>query len=121
VTPHLGSFEELAGATADLLVTNPPQRPRSVWEKLPADARGIGAGGEDGLEKLEIILAHTTAPRVITSISTLTATDLAPLARRHGFRAATVLADEPIAHDPVWRYAGSLDDARVRIWELRRT
>jgi methylase of polypeptide subunit release factors len=121
LTTHLGSFEELSGVTADLLVANPPQRPRAVWEKLPADARGIGAGGEDGLEKLEIILANTTAPRVITSISTLTAPDLAAVARRHGFGDATVLADEPIAHDPVWRYAGSLDDARVRIWELRRT
>jgi hypothetical protein len=68
-----------------------------------------------------VILAHTIAPRVITSISTLTAPDLAPLARRHGFGEVTVLADEPIAHDPVWRYAGSLTDARVRIWELRRT
>ena len=76
-------------------MTNPPQRPRSVWEQLPADARGIGAGGEDGLEKLELILASTRAPRVITSISTLTAPDLAPLARRHGFARATVLADEP--------------------------
>ena len=80
MTPHLGSFDGLADAPADLLVTNPPQRPRAVWEQLPADARGIGAGGEDGLEKLEIILASTRAPRVITSISTLTAPDLGPLA-----------------------------------------
>ncbi len=92
VTPCLGSFEKLAGTPADLLVTNPPQRPRSVWEHLPADARGIGAGGEDGLEKLETILAGTGAPRVITSISTLTAPDLAParapsrLRERHGAR-----------------------------------
>ena len=50
VTTQLESFDGLAGAQADLLVTNPPQRPRSVWEQLPADARGIGAGGEDGLE-----------------------------------------------------------------------
>ena len=105
---------------ADLLVTNPPQRPRSVWEQLPADARGIGAGGEDGLEKLELILASTRAPRVITSISTLTAPDLAPLARRHGFGARRVLADVQGAHDPIWRYAGYLEDARVRVWELRR-
>ena len=120
VTPRLESFEKLADTPADLLVTNPPQRPRSVWEQLPADARGIGAGGEDGLEKLEVILARTCAPRVIASISTLTAPDLAPIAERHGFAMAAVLADEPIAHDPVWRYAGSLADARVRVWELRR-
>jgi SAM-dependent methyltransferase len=120
VTPHLGVFDELAGVPADLLVTNPPQRPRVVWDKLPADARGIGAGGEDGLEKLELILSVTSAPRVITSISTLTAPDLAPLAKRCGFARVVVLADEPIAHDPVWRHAGSLDDARVRVWELRR-
>ncbi len=120
VTPHLGSFELLADDTADLLVTNPPQRPRTVWEHLPADARGIGAGGEDGLEPLATILASTRAPRVITSISTLTAPDLAPLAQRHGFARASVIADEPIAHDPVWRHAGSLADARVRVWELRR-
>ena len=88
----------------------------SVWEQLPADARGIGAGGEDGLEKLEIILASTSAPRVITSISTLTAPDLTPVAKRHGFARATVLADEPIAHDPIWRHAGSLDRrARARL------
>lgn len=120
VTPHLESFDGLAQAQADLLVTNPPQRPRAVWEQLPADARGVGAGGEDGLEKLEIILAATCAPRVITSISTLAAPDLAPLARRHGFTRATVLSDEHVAHDPVWRYAGPLEDARVRVWDLER-
>ena len=121
LSTHLGSFDDLADVPADLLVTNPPQRPRAVWEHLPADARGIGAGGEDGLEKLETILASTTAPRVITSITTLTAPDLTPVAQRHGFARATVLADEPIAHDPIWRHAGSLADARVRVWELRRT
>jgi methylase of polypeptide subunit release factors len=120
VTTRLESFDGLAGAQADLLVTNPPQRPRSVWEQLPADARGIGAGGEDGLEKLATILAATCAPRVITSISTLTAPDLAPLAARCGFARVRVLADEPVAHDPIWRYAGSLADARVRVWELSR-
>ena len=121
VTPHLGSFDCLADVDADLLVTNPPQRPRSVWEQLPADARGIGAGGEDGLEKLELILARTRAPRVITSISTLTAPDLAPLARRHGFERASVLTDVQGAHDPIWRHAGDLEGARIRVWELSRT
>jgi methylase of polypeptide subunit release factors len=121
VTPHLGSFDCLAGVDADLLVTNPPQRPRSVWEQLPADARGVGAGGEDGLEKLELILASTRAPRVITSISSLTAPDLAPVARRHGFERATLLADFQGAHDPIWRYAGRLESARIRVWELNRT
>jgi methylase of polypeptide subunit release factors len=121
LTTRLGSFECLADEPADLLVTNPPQRPRSVWEHQPADARGIGAGGEDGLEKLELILAGTSAPRVITSISTLTAPDLTAVARRHGFARVALLADEPVAHDPIWRHAGSLDDARVRVWELLRT
>jgi methylase of polypeptide subunit release factors len=121
VTPHLESFDHLADANADLLVTNPPQRPRAVWEQLPADARGVGAGGEDGLEKLELILASTRAPRVITSISSLTAPDLAPIARRHGFAQASLLADVQGAHDPIWRYGGSLDDARIRVWDLRRS
>ena len=120
VTPHLGSFDCIADVDADLLVTNPPQRPRSVWERLPADARGVGAGGEDGLEQLELILASTRAPRVITSISSLTAPDLAPIARRHGFEHTSLLADIQGAHDPIWRYAGSLEDARIRVWELRR-
>lgn len=120
VTTRLELFDRLADAPADLLVTNPPQRPRAVWEHLPADARGIGAGGEDGLEPLATILSATCAARVITSISTLTAPDLAPLAARCGFAGARVLADEPVAHDPVWRHAGSLADARVRVWELTR-
>lgn len=120
LTTRLESFAGLADAPADLLVTNPPQRPRSVWEQLPADARGIGAGGEDGLGPLTTILAATCAPRVITSISTLTAPDLAPLAARCGFARVRVLADQPVAHDPVWRHAGSLADARVRVWELTR-
>jgi methylase of polypeptide subunit release factors len=120
VTPHLGTFDCLAGVDADLLVTNPPQRPRAVWEQLPADARGVGAGGEDGLEKLEEILANTRAPRVITSISTLTAPDLAPAARRHGFGQVSLLADVQGAHDPIWRHAGSLEGARIRVWDLRR-
>jgi methylase of polypeptide subunit release factors len=121
VTYHLGSFDRLADEDADLLVTNPPQRPRSVWEQLPADARGIGAGGEDGLEKLALILASTRAPRVITSISTLTAPDLAPIARRYGFEHAEVLADTQGAHDPIWRYAGDVENARILVWDLRRT
>jgi SAM-dependent methyltransferase len=120
VTYELGSFDRLSEAAADLLVTNPPQRPRVVWEQLPADARGIGAGGENGLEKLELILSSTLAPRVITSISTLTAPDLAPLAARHGFGRVELLADVPGAHDPIWRYAGNLGQARVRVWDLRR-
>ena len=58
---------------------------------------------------------------MITSISTLTAPDLAPLARRYGFeQGATLLADVQGAHDPIWRYAGSLEDARIRVWDLRR-
>ncbi|HET6174621.1 MAG TPA: methyltransferase [Gaiellales bacterium] len=120
VTPHLGSFDSLRDVDADLLVTNPPQRPRAVWEQLPADARGVGAGGEDGLEQLELILASTRAPRVIASISTLTAPDLASIARRHGFEKTALLADVQGAHDPIWRYAGSLADARIRVWDLRR-
>ena len=120
VTPRLESFEGLADVNADLLVTNPPQCPRAVWEQLAAEERAAGAGGEDGLEALAAILAATRAARVITSISTLTAPDLAPLAERCGFARAHVLADEPIAHDPVWRHAGSLADARVRVWELER-
>jgi hypothetical protein len=28
---------------------------------------------------------------------------------------------EPVAHDPIWRDAGSLEDARLRIWEPRRS
>ena len=32
---HLGSFDELADVPADLLVTNPPQRPRAVWSTCP--------------------------------------------------------------------------------------
>ena len=57
---------------------------------------------------------------MITSISTLTAPDLAPLARQYGFERATLLADVQGAHDPIWRYAGSLTDARIRVWDLRR-
>ena len=66
------------------------------------------------------IASSKKLPRVITSISTLTAPDLAPLAARCGFAGVRVLADEPVAHDPVWRHAGSLADARVRVWELTR-
>jgi methylase of polypeptide subunit release factors len=121
VTTLLAPWSELARVTADLLVTNPPQCPRAVWEQLPAEARGAGAGGEDGLEALAAILAATAAPRVIASISTLTTTALAPLAGRFGFTRVAVLADEPVAHDAIWRRAGSLAAARVRIWELQRT
>ncbi len=28
---------------------------------------------------------------------------------------------EPVAHDPIWRDAGSLEGARGRIWEPRRS
>jgi methylase of polypeptide subunit release factors len=121
VTPLPGSWEVLAGVGADLLVTNPPQCPRAVWEQLAPEEHAAGAGGEDGLEALAAILTATRAPRVIASISTLTTTDLAPLAARCGFTRTQVLADELVTHDAIWRCAGSLESARVRVWELART
>ena len=51
-----------------VLLLNTSTPPEKIWEQLPADARGIGAGGEDGLEKLAVILTHTCVDRVITSI-----------------------------------------------------
>lgn len=120
VTTLLAPWEGLGDVNADLLVANPPQCPRAVWEQLAAEERAAGAGGEDGLEALAAILAATRAARVITSISTLTTGDLAPLAERCGFARAQVLADELIAHDAVWERAGWLETARVRVWELER-
>ena len=116
------SFDGLAHAPADLLVTNPPQRPRAVWEQLPADARGVGAGGEDGLEMLEIILAATRAPRVITSISTLVGARLSrPLAGAHGFDARDGARRRARSRmTPSGATPGPLEDARVRVWELQR-
>jgi hypothetical protein len=121
VTTLPAAWDDLAGVSADLLVTNPPQCPRAVWEQLAPEERAAGAGGEDGLEALAAILSATPAARVIASISTLTSADLAPLAARFGFSRAELLADELVAHDAIWRRAGSLATARVRVWELART
>ena len=113
-----GDFTDLLDYPADLVASNPPQRPRAVAERAGAD-EGFNVGGEDGLEAVRSILVHARAPQVVLSLSSLVCTDPAGLARRMRY-GCELLVERPVAHDPAWSAMGSLADATVRVWRFTR-
>jgi methylase of polypeptide subunit release factors len=116
---RIGGFAELSGEPCDLLLCNPPQRPRALWSDLPRAAqRPILEAGEDGLGAVRLVLSLTPAPRAIFSLSAITCPDARPLAAEFG-REARLLGERAVEHDPVWgRIAPDLL-APARVWELR--
>jgi hypothetical protein len=113
-----GDFSDLADHPADILVTNPPQRPHAVWGKLEGPEQAVYAiGGEDGLDPLRAILSYARVPEAWTIISTLVTPDLTPLAAEAGYAAALV-TEVPIEHDPVWAALGTIEGATARVWRL---
>jgi methylase of polypeptide subunit release factors len=116
---RIGGFAELSGEPCELLLCNPPQRPRALWDDLPRAAqRPFFVAGDDGLGAVRLVLSLTPAPRAIFSLSSITCPDAGPLAAEFG-RHARLLGERPIEHDPIWgRIAPDLL-APARVWELR--
>jgi len=113
-----GDFTDLLDFPADLVASNPPQRPRLVWEQSGADA-GFNIGGEDGLDAVRSILVHARAPQVVLSLSSLVCPDPTALGRRVRY-ACELLLEHPVEHDAAWSAIGPLDGAGVRVWRFTR-
>jgi methylase of polypeptide subunit release factors len=117
---RIGGFAELSGEPCDVLVCNPPQRPRVLWADLDRDGqRPFFVAGEDGLGAVRLVLSLTPAPRAIFSLSSLVCPDAAPLAAEYG-RRAILLGERPVEHVPVWGRIAAELSAPARVWELVR-
>jgi methylase of polypeptide subunit release factors len=116
---RIGGFAELSGEPCELLVCNPPQRPRALWADLPRAAqRPFFVAGDDGLGAVRLVLSLTSAPRAIFSLSSITCPDAGPLAAEFG-RHARLLGERSIEHDPIWGRIAPAVLAPARVWELR--
>jgi SAM-dependent methyltransferase len=116
---RIGGFAELSGEPCDMLLCNPPQRPRALWEDLERPAqRPHFVAGDDGLGAVRLVLMLTSAPCAIFSLSTIVCPDAAPIAAEFG-REAHLLGERVVQHDAVWRRIA--EDLRMpaRVWELR--
>jgi methylase of polypeptide subunit release factors len=116
---HIGGFAELSGEPCDLLLCNPPQRPRALWADLERSAqRAFFVAGDDGLGAVRLVLSLTHAARAIFALSSITCPDATSLAAEFG-RDARLIGERLVQHDPIWgRIAGELS-APARVWELR--
>jgi methylase of polypeptide subunit release factors len=116
---RIGGFAELSGEPCDMLLCNPPQRPRVLWDDLPrAEQRPHFVAGDDGLGAVRLVLSLTPAPRAIFSLSSITCPDASAIAVEFG-RAAHLLGERPVQHDPIWGRIADELDAPARVWELR--
>ncbi|MEV0200660.1 50S ribosomal protein L11 methyltransferase [Nonomuraea sp. NPDC050691] len=108
----------LAPMSADLLAVNPPQRPAVLLPDVPADQRHLhDGGGEDGLDALRLILAHSSAQRVRTTAAAV----LDPTALQDpNWTEPRLLADIELPFDPAWRSLVPDLRGRVNIWEFTR-
>jgi methylase of polypeptide subunit release factors len=114
-----GDFAELSAIEADLVATNPPQRPRAVWSRLPAEeAAEHAVAGEDGLDALRRIVAATRAPRIVAAISAFVMSDPAQLGVP-GLR-GEVRLERPVPHADAWSPLGDPSAGRARVWDLHR-
>jgi methylase of polypeptide subunit release factors len=115
---RIGGFAELSGEPCDMLLCNPPQRPRALWDDLPRDEqRPYFVAGDDGLGAVRLVLSLTPAPCAVFSLSSITCPDAAPIAAEFG-RRAHLLGERPVQHDPVW---GRLSEELLmpaRVWAL---
>jgi methylase of polypeptide subunit release factors len=116
---RIGGFAELSGEPCDMLLCNPPQRPRALWADLPRpEQRPFFVAGDDGLGAVRLVLSLTPAPRAIFSLSSITCPDAAPLAAEFG-REAHLLGERPVQHDPIWGRISPELYVPARVWELR--
>ena len=115
---RIGGFAELSGEPCDMLVCNPPQRPKELWADLPrADQRPFFVAGDDGLGAVRLVLMLTSAPRAIFSLSSIVCPDATALAAEFG-RRARLLGERLVQHDPVWGRIAPELLAPARVWEV---
>jgi methylase of polypeptide subunit release factors len=116
---RIGGFAELSGEPCDMLLCNPPQRPKALWGQLERAAqRPFFVAGDDGLGAVRLVLSLTHAPRAIFSLSSITCPDATALAAEFG-REAHLLGERLVQHDPVWARIATELLAPARVWELR--
>jgi methylase of polypeptide subunit release factors len=115
---RIGGFAELSGEPCDVLVCNPPQRPKVLWADLERSAqRPFFVAGDDGLGAVRLVLARTSAPRAIFSLSSFVCADASALAAEFG-REAHLLGERLVQHDPVWQRISPELLAPARVWEF---
>jgi methylase of polypeptide subunit release factors len=116
---RIGGFAELSGEPCDVLLCNPPQRPKALWSDLEHSAqRPFFVAGDDGLGAVRLVLSLTPAPRAIFSLSSITCPDATAIAAEFG-REAQLLGERLVQHDPVWGRIAPELLAPARVWELR--
>jgi methylase of polypeptide subunit release factors len=115
---RIGGFAELSGEPCDMLVCNPPQRPRALWDDLErSEQRAHFVAGDDGLGAVRLVLMLTAAPHAIFSLSSITCPDASALAAEFG-REARLLGERPVQHDPVWGRISASLLMPARVWDL---
>jgi methylase of polypeptide subunit release factors len=116
---RIGGFAELSGEPCEMLLCNPPQRPRALWDDLPrGEQRPFFVAGDDGLGAVRLVLSLTPAPRAIFSLSSITCPDASPIAAEFG-REAHLLGERPVQHDSIWGRIADELYAPARVWELQ--
>jgi SAM-dependent methyltransferase len=116
---RIGGFAELSDEPCDMLLCNPPQRPRALWADLERPAqRPFFVAGEDGLGAVRLVLMLTSAPCAIFSLSSITCPDATSLAAEFG-REAHVLGERLVQHDPIWGRISEELLMPARVWEMR--
>jgi methylase of polypeptide subunit release factors len=115
---RIGGFAELSGEPCDMLVCNPPQRPKALWADLERAAqRPFFVAGDDGLGAVRLVLGRTPAPRAIFSLSSIVCADASELAAEFD-REAHVLGERLVQHVPVWQRISPELLAPARVWEF---
>ena len=113
----VSDFRMLHLLNADVLLTNPPQRPTALLESTDAADRAVHDGaGPTGLGLIELLLDHSCTAEVITTTAGLL--DIAALREHTRWNAPELLASAHVPMDPVWRTLG--DDDRVNVWKYTR-
>jgi len=113
----VSDFRMLHLLNADVLLTNPPQRPTALLEGTDAADRPVHDGaGPTGLGLIELLLDHACTADLITTTAGLL--DIATLRVHKRWNGPELLASAHVPMDPVWRTLG--DDDRVNVWRYLR-
>jgi methylase of polypeptide subunit release factors len=116
---RIGGFAELSDEPCEMLLCNPPQRPKALWADLPrSEQRPFFIAGDDGLGAVRLVLTLTSAPRAVFSLSSITCPDASSIAAEFG-REARLLGERHVQHDPVWSRISEELHLPARVWELR--
>jgi methylase of polypeptide subunit release factors len=117
---RIGGFAELSGEPCEMLVCNPPQRPRALWADLERTAqRPFFVAGDDGLGAVRLVLGRTPAARAVFSLSSIVCADATSLAAEFE-REAQLIGERLVQHDPVWQRIAPDLLAPARVWQFSR-